>query len=652
VELDVPANTRSIVLGALAMGRGTLWLDDVRVEADGNGRALGFEAPDTLVVPPPSAAGALAASPREAPRAASARGLDNLVAFARLTGYVRFFHPSDAGLTTNWDEFTLRGMRAVERAPDADSLAATLRALFAPVAPAVAVYRTGTTPPAPAAPPTGEAVGIVFWQHFGYGVPAGTPGMAPGRMSVYRSLRRRVPAPNGRAPAVVAVASYDRGRSSPVPDPAAPFVAELGGGVTASVPLALYTTAATVDTAWRPAPASERYALADRATRLADVALLWMVPQHFYPYFDVVRVDWDAELRRALATAATDSGGTAFDATLQRLVAALRDGHGNVVRGGGSSAGALPDVRFGWVEGRVVVTAVGDTAAAAGVKRGDEVTAVDGRPVADVLRDFEARISGATPQWIRSRALAQLAAGLPEHPATLRLRDPLAPRERPRDVRVARGVAPVPAEQRPEKVAELRPGVFYVDFDRVTDADIQAALPKLTGATGIVFDMRGYPRQVNTPNVLSLLADSPIRSARFEVPTITRPDHAGMLFGSDGAWVLQPQQPRLKARVAFLSGGGAISYAESTLGVVEENRLGDIVGEPSAGTNGNVNPFGLPGGYTVVWTGMRVQKRDGTPHHGVGVKPTVPVSPTLRGIREGRDEVLERALAVVAAPKM
>jgi len=104
------------------------------------------------------------------------------------------------------------------------------------------------------------------------------------------------------------------------------------------------------------------------------------------------------------------------------------------------------------------------------------------------------------------------------------------------------------------------------------------------------------------------------------------------------------------ARISFLSGGGAISYAESTLGVVEAYKLGDVVGEPSAGTNGMVNPFVLPGGYTVGWTGMLVQKRDGTPHHGVGVRPTVPVSPTVAGLRAGRDEMLEKAISLVTRP--
>jgi len=212
---------------------------------------------------------------------------------------------------------------------------------------------------------------------------------------------------------------------------------------------------------------------------------------------------------------------------------------------------------------------------------------------------------------------------------------------------VLRRPMPPAKEARPDRIAELRPGVFYVDFDRVSNEDVRVALPSLAKAKGIVFDMRGYPRRVNTAAMLALLTDSTIRSARFEVPVVTQPDHAGLQF-LDGGWRIDPRQPRLRAKVAFLTGGGAISYAESTMGVVEENHLGPIVGETTAGTNGNVNPFTLPGGYTVRWTGMRVTKRDGSPHHGVGIRPTVPVAPTLRGVKEGRDEVLERALQIVS----
>jgi len=44
---------------------------------------------------------------------------------------------------------------------------------------------------------------------------------------------------------------------------------------------------------------------------------------------------------------------------------------------------------------------------------------------------------------------------------------------------------------------------------------------------------------------------------------------------------------------------------------------------------------------------MKVLKHDGSQHHLVGIHPTVPVERTLRGVREGRDEVLEKAIEIV-----
>ena len=187
---------------------------------------------------------------------------------------------------------------------------------------------------------------------------------------------------------------------------------------------------------------------------------------------------------------------------------------------------------------------------------------------------------------------------------------------------------------------------MYLDLDRISNADYAAALPKLEQASGFIFDLRGYPRNVSTPMILPRLADDTMRSAHFEVPTITRPDRQAVRW-YNGSWVLPPIRPRFTAKIAFITGGGAISYAGSTMGIVEHYRLGEIVGETTAGTNGNVNFIPVAGGYQVTFTGMRVRKRDDTPHHGVGIKPTIPVSRTLNGVIAGRDEALERAIAAV-----
>jgi len=80
---------------------------------------------------------------------------------------------------------------------------------------------------------------------------------------------------------------------------------------------------------------------------------------------------------------------------------------------------------------------------------------------------------------------------------------------------------------------------------------------------------------------------------------------------------------------------------------IEGYRLGTTVGQPTAGTNGNINAFDLPGGFRVMWTGMEVVKHDGSRHHLIGIRPKVRVQRTIKGIRDGRDEFLERALKVL-----
>lgn len=110
---------------------------------------------------------------------------------------------------------------------------------------------------------------------------------------------------------------------------------------------------------------------------------------------------------------------------------------------------------------------------------------------------------------------------------------------------------------------------------------------------------------------------------------------------------MKPLAPYIGARKIFLTDGRAFSYAESVMGIIEHYRVGDIVGGPTAGTNGNVYTTALPGDYQINWTGLQVLKHDGSQHHGVGILPTVPASRTRASIAAGRDEVLERALGLL-----
>jgi C-terminal processing protease CtpA/Prc len=578
----------------------------------------------------------------EPPHALTSRELANVTAFANALGYIRFFHPTDAAVGVNWDAFAVRGIRAVQRATSADSLASALTAVFAPITSNVRFAKAGaplpTTIPKPA-----DATHVVFWRHFSLGSPSGGTG-SPTSVGAYHS--ERVVAPLTEIGNPISLDSIEGTIVSlpPVPDPSHPMIAALGGGVSMSMPIALFTHADFVEESLRvPSPSlvMERFSANDRATRLADIALAWSLLAHFYPYFDVVHTDWPAALDTALRSAATDADGDAFRATLQRLMAALHDGHGFVRVSSGAQL-QTHDVNFDWAEGHVLVTAVGDSAAASGLRFGDEVLAVDGQLIQTKLAERSTRISGATPQFIRRWALRMLLDGDPRTRAQLRVS---AADGAARDVSLLRTSKVAAKPKAIDSVTEVSPGVMYIDLDRSTEADFDAAMPRLQRAKAVILDMRGYPRSSNPTRIFAHFTDTLLYSPRFLIPVNTLPNFHSVGF-VDQTWTVAPAAPRLTARMIILSSGGAVSAAETALGLVEENQLGDIVGEPSAGTNGMIDPFALPGGYTVNWTGMLVQKRDGTPHHGVGIIPTVPASPTVAGIRAGRDEVLERAISL------
>jgi C-terminal processing protease CtpA/Prc len=596
---EVAPDAQAVFVGMLVTGGGRAWLDDASLEA---GQPM---------------------SPPEAARPLTERGLENLVAFSRLMGYVRWFHPGDAAAATDWDAFAVAGMRAVEGARDARRLAAVLDSLFRPIAPAVAV-RAGAAPRAELARPAGDSLRVVWWRHYGVGL--GNP------RTIYRSDRIRAPAD---------------ALPDSAPDSRQPLRVDLGGGVGASIPLALYTDAGgTLPRAAMPPPSASWSAPPlsgdDRATRLAAVATGWNVLQHFYPYFDVVDADWAAELPRALRTAATDAGECPFLSTLRRMVAALDDGHGTAAHGCFAGQRPAPLVVES-VEGRPTV--VGVAPGTQGVRPGDVVLRVDGAPADSILRAWGELTSAATPQW---------RTYVTHHLRLLAGRDSLlrVTVQRPdgdtATVTLRRLAPPATAaEEKPEPVAQVRPGIWYVDLDRVTTEQFQAALPELERAAGLVFDLRGYPTRLDSHIFFSHLIRDLRTSAQWTIGVATRPDRADVRFDRRTGWTLMPAAPYLGAPRVFITDGRAISYAESVMGIVEAYRLGEIVGGATAGTNGNINPLLLPGGYRIVWTGMRVLKHDGSRHHGVGVLPTVPVERTRAAVAAGRDELLERAIEVV-----
>jgi C-terminal processing protease CtpA/Prc len=108
---------------------------------------------------------------------------------------------------------------------------------------------------------------------------------------------------------------------------------------------------------------------------------------------------------------------------------------------------------------------------------------------------------------------------------------------------------------------------------------------------------------------------------------------------------------KYKNKTVMLIDERTIDEAEHTGLFLEAANKTAFIGSPSAGADGDVNGFVVPGGVTIHFSARDVRHANGGKLQRLGLQPSVSVSPTIKGIRDGRDEVLEKALGYLAKPQ-
>jgi len=729
--------------------------------------------------------------------------IDNQVAFTKLYGYVRYFHPSDEAAGIDWDKFAVYGSKKVSQCANNQQLKAALEDLFLPIAPTLQIgAKNSTFNKAQLVPPSLSGYKTIAWQHLGVG-------LVNDKRSPYQSARtyrnivfEKVPLQEGaliisgldakayrgkefklqarakmvsgtgdghlwasvdlnnrksgffnnmtEAPIIknewqdytitglidtnavsLVTGAYLSGRGeflfdnftvsikeggewkevfkddvkskktgafninayanaeysyNIIEDEKAPsqkwtliksipkqitekhtayFKAypavgefinkEIGSGISAIIPLALYGNAVQTyplaDTAKLSALKSNYTKIPDATingddlnTRLADLCITWNVLQHFFPYFDFAQTNWTNDLREAIATAYTDKTSNDFKKTLQIFTAHLKDGHVFIKQTRGDKNVFIPPIAWEWIEGKLVITYVADKTIT--LKKGDIVTAINGLKPEDHFKMVMQQISAATSGYLNHRAQTESLLG--ERDSELKL-TALNGDGKIINVSLNRSM---PSQQFDlpayGDIKKLTKDIMYVNIGSAYMKTIDSALLKLQNAKAIICDLRGYPRDNN--NFIEYLLTKKDTAANWmQTPHVIYPDQEKIAGYTTEGFGLKPRKPHLTAKIIFLTDGQAISWAESYMSIIEHYKLATIIGQPTAGTNGNINNLFLPGGYHIVFTGMKVVKLDGSQHHGVGTKPDIYVSKTIKGIRENRDEFLEKAIEVAEA---
>ena len=199
----------------------------------------------------------------------------------------------------------------------------------------------------------------------------------------------------------------------------------------------------------------------------------------------------------------------------------------------------------------------------------------------------------------------------------------------------------------------LTPKIGYVDLERLTNAQVDAMFAAFKDTDGIVMDMRGYPQGTAWSIAPRLAEKQQLVDAVFRrnIVNVDLPE-VGVIGTQLFEQRIPPYNgPRYEGKTVMLIDDRAISQSEHS-GLMYKTAGGTIfIGSPTTGANGDTTYFFAPGGIRINFSGHDVRWPDGKQLQRVGLIPDIEAHPTIAGIRAGKDEILDRAVAYLETGK-
>jgi len=383
--------------------------------------------------------------------------------------------------------------------------------------------------------------------------------------------------------------------------------------------------------------------LPSRERRVLAAFRAWAVIEYFHGTRRLDH-DWDKQLLAVLPKLATVTDVQAYADALEEMLVPLYDGHSVVYRRG-ESRGSWTAIYWRQVEGKIVAGGLRDEAVAreAGIALGDELIRVDGVAAEAVVAGKQRTISSGNEEGRRQWAIGSVDRGLRGTTVDVEVRDSAGRSHHAALMRSYNYEDNFYAHPGPHHRI-LGGNVGYVNLTMLGSDEVDAMFAALGNTRAIVFDMRGYPK--GTAWLIGARINSRATHALAEIRT---PIVTAWNVGRDVTVRaiqrgLNTDRPVYHGKIVVLTDDRAVSAAEHLCLVFEATAGATFIGSPTFGTNGEETYVRMPGGFEMRFTGMEIFHADGRQLQQVGIQPAITVRPTLRGLRAGKDEVLDRAL--------
>ncbi|MCD6011668.1 MAG: hypothetical protein K0Q79_1530 [Flavipsychrobacter sp.] len=381
--------------------------------------------------------------------------------------------------------------------------------------------------------------------------------------------------------------------------------------------------------------------------RLLALARYWSMIEYFFPYKYKTDQQWDSVLTEMIPVFANASDTETYAHALTQLISKVNDSHANITNPDGVGVGfklyRMP-VKFKVFPDKAIITELLNEkiAAANDLRVGDVILSVNDTPVTDQIK-YKGALIGASNEAVVRRNLAMILLNGKTKEITADIeRDGVTTTRTIKRYTYEEINYIVPKKQVEPSYKRLTPIIGYVNMGSLKAKEVKKVLGSFSDMHAIIFDLRSYPNWT-IYEICNYLAAEKTPFVKSISPDINYP---GKYLCNDATTYGDKKEAPYKGKIIVLINEQTQSRAEWTTMALRALPNSICIGSQTAGADGNVSRITLPGNYQVWMTGLGVYYPDGRETQRIGIKPDVYVEPTVDGMRQNKDEVLERAIMI------
>ena len=380
----------------------------------------------------------------------------------------------------------------------------------------------------------------------------------------------------------------------------------------------------------------------DENYRLLGLFRVWNALEYYFPYFDIMEENWHELLLQYIPEMMEGSDLESFELTILKLTAHLHDAHVRLTnweavnRLMGKYAVPADLIR---ADGQFVIKQVYGTDCP--LQPGDVVLKQDDQPIEEVAAYFTQYFSVPNEEKLANQVFPFL---LRSENQTISITVQRDGEEKNFDIQ---GVSNVPYSiaRQPSTSHEILEGnIGLINPSALKEGEISTIMQEFKETEGLIVDLRQYPSAELAYSLSAYLKEIP---SPFAILTLPSQIAAGTMLKKEvqsGMVVPEQKSYYYQKPVVVLINEESQSNSEFTTMSLRTGDNVTVLGSNSIGADGNIAYLPLLNDHKITFTSLGVYTPEMGQTQRIGLTPDIEVHPTIEGIKEGRDELMEAAI--------